>query len=563
MLLLSIPVLCTRRPPSARLRAASSTQPAALLPGATVTITNIGTQAVRNLTADGSGFFIATNLPIGNYSITVTKSGFRGETRTGLSINADAHLTANFELQIGAATEAVTVTAIAGETLNTTSGEVAHVIDQKQVESLPLNGRNYTQFMTLIPGAVVTNPDIFSETTSLSAGNQNINGNKSDSNNLTVDGAFNMVSGSNNSLVNNVGADFIQEVKIATSNFSAEYGRNSGPAFNIVTKNGTNQFHGSVFEFVRNNLFDARPFYSSSKTHLVFNDFGYAVGGPIVKDRLFFFVGQEWRRLRQQASPTRAPRRVPRSLPVTSPECTNCHYPGTTTPIPNNDISALMTPDGKAIANVYSAMNKLGQYTDSTNASNNLTLTPTNPLDFREDIVRLDYRINQKHSIYGRWISDHNSLIDPFGTFSDGGNLPTTPTQRNRPGQSYLLSETWAVRPNIINQAIATFSFVSQHIPPVGENWKRDTFGFQYAKLFPDCRQVSHRHPPGRHHVLCRIPGSELRPQLSHHRHSGGRHHLHRQGQPPDQGGRRLYPQPRRPEWTALLHRQNHLQCER
>ncbi len=455
------------------------------LPDATVTITNVGTQAVRNLNSDGSGFFIATNLPIGNYSITITKSGFRGETRTGLSINADAHLTANFELQVGEATEAVTVTAIAGETLNTTSGEVAHVIDQKQVQSLPLNGRNYTQFMTLIPGAVVTNPDIFSETTSLSAGNQNINGNKSDSNNLTVDGAFNMVSGSNNSLVNNVGADFIQEVKIATSNFSAEYGRNSGPAFNIVTKNGTNQFHGSVFEFVRNNLFDARPFYSSSKTHLVFNDFGYAVGGPIIKDRLFFFVGQEWRRLRQQASPTQRTTPSSAQLAGNFAGVKQLFYPGTTTPIPNNDISSLMTPDGKAIANVYTVMNKLGQYTDSTNASNNLTLTPTNPLDFREDIVRLDYRINQKHSIYGRWISDHNSLIDPFGTFSAGGNLPTTPTQRNRPGQSYLLSETWAVRPSIINQAIATFSFVSQHIPPVGENWKRSTFGFQYAKLFP------------------------------------------------------------------------------
>ncbi|MBN9615061.1 MAG: TonB-dependent receptor [Acidobacteriales bacterium 59-55] len=462
------------------------------LPQAAIKITNVGTQLVRSVNTDNSGFFTVTNLPIGNYSITVSKEGFRGETRTGISVNADSHLTANFELQVGATTEAVTVTAVAGETLNTTSGEVAHVIDSKQVENLPLNGRNYTQLMTLIPGVVVTNPDIFSETTSLSAGNQNINGNKSDSNNLTVDGAFNMVSGSNNSLVNNVGPDFIQEVKIATSNFSAEYGRNSGPAFNIVTKSGTNQFHGTVFEFVRNNIFDARPFFSSSKTHLVFNDFGYGVGGPIIKDRLFFFGGQEWRRLRQQANPTQ------RTTPSSAQLAGNfaglmsggnpviLHYPGTTTPIPNNDISSLMTPDGKAIANVYTAMNKLGQYTDATNASNNLTLTPVNPLDFREDIVRLDFRINQKHSVYGRWISDHNSLIDPFGTFSAGGNLPTTPTQRNRPGQSYLFSETWAVKPSVINQATVTFSWVSQHIPPVGVNWKRETFGFQYAKLFPD-----------------------------------------------------------------------------
>ena len=352
-----------------------------VVPGVTVTITNTGTQAVRTLNSDNNGFYVATNLPIGNYSVSISKTGFRGETRTGLVVSADAHLTANFELQVGATTEAVTVTAVAGETLNTTSGELAHVIDTKQVENLPLNGRNYTQLMTLIPGVVVTNPDIFSETTSLSAGNQNINGNKSDSNNLTVDGAFNMVSGSNNSLVNNVGPDFIQEVKIETSNFSAEYGRNSGPAFNIVTKSGTNQFHGTVFEYVRNNIFDARPFFSPSRTHLVFNDFGYAVGGPVIKDRLFFFAGEEWRRLRQDQSPTS--RTTPSSAELAGNfsglmvggKPLQLFYPGTKSPIPNNNISSLITPDGHAIANVYAAENKLGQYNDSTNAVGNLILT--------------------------------------------------------------------------------------------------------------------------------------------------------------------------------------------
>jgi len=172
-----------------------------VIPGAAIVITNVGTQSVRTVNSDDSGFYTVTNLPIGNYSVTITKTGFRGETRTGISISADAHLTANFELQIGATTEAVTVTAVLGETLNTTSGELAHVIDSKQVENLPLNGHNYTQLMTLIPGAVVTNPDVFSETTSLSAGNQNINGNKSDSANLTVDGAFNMVSEKTSGLV--------------------------------------------------------------------------------------------------------------------------------------------------------------------------------------------------------------------------------------------------------------------------------------------------------------------------------------------------------------------------
>lgn len=272
--------------------------------GSTVTITNVGTGSIRSITTDSNGFYVVTNLPIGDYSVEIKSGGFRGEKRTGIVIVADAHISTDFQLNVGAATEVVTVTAVAGETLNTTSGELAHVIDTKQVEALPLNGRNYTQLMTLIPGAVVTNPDIFAITTGLNSTNQVVNGNRSDSANLTVDGAFNQASGSNGSLINNVGPDFIQEVKIETSNFSAEFGRTSGPAFNIVTKSGANAWHGSAFEFLRNNYFDARPYYSAFKTHLRFNDFGYGVGGPIIKNRLFFYVGEEWKRLRQQNAPT-------------------------------------------------------------------------------------------------------------------------------------------------------------------------------------------------------------------------------------------------------------------
>jgi len=461
-------------------------QTGSVIPGITIIITNLETRAVRTVNADGSGFYVATNLAIGTYSVTIAQTGFRGETRSGLVISADSHLTADFQLKVGSTNESVTISAVAGETLNTTSGELSHVIDTKQVQNLPLNGRNYTQLLTLIPGAVVTNPDIFSVTTSLAANNQAINGNRADSGNLTVDGAFNLVAGSNGSLINNVGADFIQEVKIETSNFSAEYGRTSGPAFNIVTKSGTDQFHGVVFEYLRNNLFDARPFFSAFKTQLVFNDFGYGVGGPILKDRLFFFLGEEWKRLRQEQAPTLLTTPSSALLAGNFAGLPQLFYPGTKTPVPNNNISSLITPDGRAIANVYSVENRLGQYADRTGASNNLTVTPFNPLNFREDIVRLDFRINDKNSIYGRWISDHNTLTDPFGTFSNAGILPTTPTQRARPGQSYLLAETWTIRPSIINQAQANFSFASQNGTPLGVNWERSTFGFHYNRLYPN-----------------------------------------------------------------------------
>jgi len=458
-----------------------------VLPGTAVTITNLGTHEIHTLATDPNGYFIQTNLPIGEYSVEVQRPGFRPSRKIGIPLNADAHLTTNFTLEVGTATEAVTVTAELGEALNTTSGELAHVIDTREVETLPLNGRNYTQVLTLIPGAVVTNPDIFAITTGLNSNNQVVNGNRSDSANLTVDGAFNQASGSNGSLINNVGPDFIQEVKIETSNFSAEYGRTSGPAFNIVTKSGSNTFHGSAFEFLRNNVFDARPFFSAAKTHLRFNDFGYTVGGPVFKNRVFFYGGQEYKRLRQQNAPSLFTVPTTAMLNGDFSSVGQLYMPGTAgttkVPIPGNNIASLMTTDGKAIANVYKVMESLGTF-NNTASGNNLSISPSNPLDFREDYARVDFNINSRNRIFGRWLSDHNSLIDPYGTFSSSGTLPTVPTVRNRPGQSWVVAETFTFRPNIINQAQLNFSWVSQHIPPYGVNYKRSTYGFQYTKLF-------------------------------------------------------------------------------
>jgi hypothetical protein len=456
--------------------------------GATITATNVGTKDIRAVIADDNGYYVITSLPIGDYTLQATAPAFRGEQRTGLSITADAHLSADFQLQVGGATDTVTVSAVLGETLNTTSGELAHVIDSKQVANLPLNGRNYVQLMTLIPGAITTNPDNFGITTSLASNTQSINGNRADSSNLTVDGAYNQVAGSNASLMNNVSPDFIQEVKIATSNFSAEYGRTSGPAFNIVTKSGTNALHGGAFYYMRNNYLDARNYFAAKKTQLIYNDFGYNIGGPIFRDKLFFFGGEEWRRLRQQAQPSRFT--VPDSAQLAGnfSGSKQLYYPGTKTPIPGNNISSLISADGQAIANVYKTMAGLGlSYIDSPTA-NNLTLAPSNPLNFRQDFVRLDYHINDKHFLYGRWISDHNTLIDPYGTFSDTNPnvLPTTPTQRNRPGQSFLLAHTWNITPTIINQAQANFSYAAQRIPPYGVNWERSTYDFQFHRLYPN-----------------------------------------------------------------------------
>jgi hypothetical protein len=457
----------------------------AAIADAKVNVINVDTQAARSTTTETNGFYTVTNLPIGTYTVEISKEGFNLQSRKGLQLVADGRLTADFTLAVGSLQQVVEVTAVHTEQVNTVSGEVSRVIDSHQVDNLTMNGRNYVQLMTLVPGAVVTNPDQFSTTTSLASNNQTINGNRADSNNLTVDGAYNSVAGSNSSLVNNVSPDFIQEVKLQTSNFSAEYGRFSGPAFNIITKSGSNQFHGGAFEFFRNNALDARNFFAAQKTALRFNNFGYDLGGAIKKDKLFFFAGEEWKRLRQQQNPTRVTVPTSAMLGGDFSAVAQIFFPGTKNPIPNNNISSLMTVDGKAIANVYKVMStQSGSSFTDTPTANNLTLYPLNPLNFREDIVRLDYRINDKHSVYGRWLQDANSLLDPFGTFSSS-NLNTTPTNRNRPGESYLLTHVWVISSRLVNEAHANATWVSQHILPAGNTWQRSTYGFQFPQLYP------------------------------------------------------------------------------
>jgi len=478
----------------------------ATIPNANVIVSNVATNLVRNVPSDEDGFFTVTNLPVGNYNVEVEKTGFKKAVHSGVSVVADARLTIDVTLEPGQITETVQVTASVGETVNTTSGEVARLVDQRQVQDLALNGRNYIQLVTLVPGAAILDEDQLALTTSLSISQAAVNGNRPNYNSLTVDGGFNMDSGSNNSQVNNVGIDFIQEVKIQTSNFSAEYGRNAGAAINVVTRNGGNDYHGSAFEFLRNDKLDARSFFSPVRAKLRFNNFGLNFNGPIKKDKLFFFVGEEWKYIRRDAAPVR------RSLPTRAERAGNFSSRGGTLnvplgytaidpasgatvaagqPIPGRNLANLrlngqpvgVTPNGAAIAAVYTAMEKLAAFYSDTTAANNATFQQPNPFNFREDNIRIDYRINDKHTIYGRYLHDHYDLIDPYGTFIDS-QLPTIPTNRLRPGSSYQLSYTWLISPTKINEAKINVSYNGQRIPPVGEFWKRATYGFTYPQLF-------------------------------------------------------------------------------
>jgi len=397
-----------------------------VLPGVTVAVTNVGTGITRTEVTGPAGAFTVTNLPVGNYTVTAELEGFRKAERTGIALTADGRVTADFALSVGALTEAVEVTAVRGETVNRTSGEIARVIDGAQVRALALSGRNYLELASLIPGAVQLDDDQMAITTGLGTGGTVINGNRGNSNNLTVDGGFNLDSGSNGSMVNNVGIDFIEQVAIQTSNFAADKGRNSGAAINVVTKSGTNRFSGSVFETFRDESLDAANYFSPRdadgnpiKAKLNFNDYGASFGGPLVRNRLFFFGGMEFKSLDRQESPQR------RTLPTMaelrgdfSARSVALRDPLTGQPFPGNIVPQdRITPDGRAIAAAFDAMIARAAQYNNTPTANNATYQLDFPFDWRQEILRIDYRANEAHSFYLRYLHDDYDLVEPRGTF--------------------------------------------------------------------------------------------------------------------------------------------------
>ncbi len=422
----------------------------AAVPNASITVTNEATAQNWKAKTDNNGYWLVTSLPVGAYHVEVESEGFRKAEKTGYDLADAATITADFKLEVGSLTQAVEVTAVIGETVNTVSGEVARTIDSEQVADLALNGRNYMQLVSLVPGVVLTSLDQMATTTSMSVGNQNINGARNDANHLMVDGGMNVDSGSNTSQNNSVGVDFIQEVRVQTSGFSAQYGRNSGGSINVVTKSGSDRFHGGAFETIRNDYLDARDYFAAVKPVLRFNDYGWSLGGPVAvgpikKGKLFFFVGEEWKKIRRFSNPSR--QTLPTHAELNgdfSDRTTAIYYPGTKTPIPNKNLAPLMTADGKAIMAVYAAMIKRAALYTNTTATNNATYQVLNPFNFREDIARIDWRPTDNQSIYIRYLHDAYNTIDPFGTFN-ASSLPTTPTLRDRPGFGPQIGHLWTL----------------------------------------------------------------------------------------------------------------------
>ena len=278
----------------------------AVVPGVAVTARNAQTGVVQKFVTDAVGFYNFPALAVGTYDLTFQKAGFREYLDQGLRIDVDTSLTADVVLQVGAEIQKVTVTAATAQ-VNTQTTQTGEVIESTEVANMPLNGRSYTDLLALQPGVVPINVTMFgtlAPANSLNDGTLSMSGQRDVNNGFMVNGA-NTVEGDMGGTVVVPNLDSIAEFRIITSNAGAEYGNYSGGQINVATKSGTNQFHGNLFEFLRNSDMDSRNFYSATRGLLRQNMFGGTFGGPIRKDKLFFFVDYQGTRFNQGVDTSR------------------------------------------------------------------------------------------------------------------------------------------------------------------------------------------------------------------------------------------------------------------
>ncbi|HEX5875834.1 MAG TPA: carboxypeptidase regulatory-like domain-containing protein [Pyrinomonadaceae bacterium] len=439
----------------------------AAVPKAEVTIVEEKTGASRTVRANEDGFYSAPSLPSGIYTISTSPAGFKKTVASGIQLSVSENLTVNLDVQVGQVTETVTVTS-EQTSVELRSGEVSSLISEKQVTELPLNGRNYAQLALMVPGvSPVTQAGaggaFATRGTGLNSGvDMSVNGNQSNSNLWTVDGVNNMDVGSNRTLLVFPSVDSIQEFRVERNSFSAEFGQAQGAVVNLITKGGSNEFHGTLFEFYRDDALNANNFFlnraGQPKPKLEYNNFGGNFSGPIVKNRVFFFWSEEWRRERRGQVlsgnvPTAAEKMGDFSGTLTGPLP---HFPGMTctTPGPNptdpgcfpgNRIPQnLLSPGGLAYIKIFPDPNASG--------SPNWATSQVQPIDTRQDMIRGDVNITDKMNLMVRYINEKWTHKGASGNFWGDAPYPTIASDWSQPSHSFAVKLTNTLSSKAVNE---------------------------------------------------------------------------------------------------------------
>ncbi len=430
-------------------------------------------RGINRLTqTNGEGEYLVSALPPGSYDLTISASGFKNYVATGIVLRIAEKARADAALQVGGQSTEVRVEGTQIGQVETQSSELSGVITGKQISQLELNGRNFSQLATLTAG--VSNQSGQDEGTVGINGNVafSFNGGRTEYNNWELDGGDNMDNGSNTSLNVYPSIDAIAEVKVLTSNYGAQYGRNGSGTVEVETKSGTSQFHGDVYEFVRNEAFNARNYFESSVPPYHKNDFGYTLGGPIFvpghynasKQKTFFFWSQEWRKesVPGQVFNVSVPSAAERTGDFTdlcsnpggmsaNPDCP--HIPGTNNPFPNNMVP--VTAVGQALLPLIPIANAGVPGAALYNAS------PAQPTNWREELLRLDQNFGTKVRAMFRYTHDSWNTVTPT-TIYTGSSFPTVQTNFVGPAVSLVARVIWNPSSTLVNEFVA--SYTTDHI---------------------------------------------------------------------------------------------------
>ena len=401
----------------------------ASVPGAQVSIRNTATAETRTVMSSSQGVFTAPDLAVGTYDVTVKAANFKEYVSKHVQLDASTVTTVNAVLQVGSVNEQITVEASAVQ-VETASGTLSATVDGNEVRELPLNGRNFVELTQLTPG--VSPSDAFSTIhKGLEAGvDFSINGNNTTGNLFLVDGVNNNDIGSNRTILLYPSIQAIDEMKILTNNYGAEYGQASGGVISIITRGGTNQIHGGVFYDGRNTALNANDYFNNQhgvpRSALHRNDYGFNVGGPIIKDRLFFFESEEWNKELRGAArfasvPTLAELQGDFSQLRTNSDGTPCENVPTINGNPVTNISQVpvggLSLAGQTMAvDTYPAPN----LTNVTNCDN-WGFSSSTSVPWREDNIRIDFNATKTFKVFGRYTNDSwsNPAPNTLGYWGD------------------------------------------------------------------------------------------------------------------------------------------------
>ena len=438
----------------------------AVVPGVTVTARNTGTNETRTAVTSPEGLYRVTNLPRGNYEVKAELEGFKTVAQSDVILTVGETVRLDFTMAVGALSETVSVTSQA-TLVNTEEGRISTLIDEKRVAELPLNGRNVLQLIELQPGAV-GNPGNAVLGGSAGGNSAFVNGQRNRANNFLLDGTDNNDQFTAGRVAVNPNVDLIQEFRVSANNFSAEFGRNSAAVVNVVTKSGTNTVHGTAYEFLRNDALDARTVFAAEVDPLKFNQFGATTGGPILRDRTFFFASYEGLRVTRGVTLVRTvetpefrqlvAQRFPNSI-------ANFLFQNFPSPNPTSNIRDTGQPVAGLATN--SATNSPGiannpNYTRSGALFTNTAQTRpdgipdlgtanillSEKIEGDQVSFRIDQELTSQQRLLARYLWDDRISDDKQTIVRDGFNQPVT-----EKGQNFTAAHTWILSGSTVNEA--------------------------------------------------------------------------------------------------------------